>query len=116
MATFNCTKCDNISLSIKHSVRVPPKNPMSKDELVQTIQCSSCDFKGMALYKESRAGAIDDDHLNHDGYELDEASFAYLDELLSNSAKAEELAKLYAKSFQDSPIKIDWRGIFGITV
>jgi len=105
---FICPKCSENTLLIEKSVQVTPLNPMSNDELVQAISCP-CGFTGLGLYKESSAGASES--INHDGYELSEQSYHALLEILNNP---QELAKIYATSFADSPVEVNWRGIFGL--
>jgi len=112
MTSFQCPSCHDYTLHISASVDVAPKNPMSSEETVQTIACSACDFKGLALYLESH-----NDHVNHDGYELDLSSFEHLDTLLKktlggDTSAKQELQTMHNLSFADTPVKVQWRSIF----
>lgn len=110
---YECPRCDNASVVIQESVSMEPQNSLSNEEILQLIQCP-CDFHGMAIYKESTAGPLDRDGINHDGYELDTSSFEILSNLMKSKDKKnrEELAIIWKASFQDSPVKVNWRSIF----
>lgn len=117
MAKFWCPKTNGYTLEIVHSVSVTPTNPLSSDELIQTVQCSESGFRGIALYAESRAGALEDDAPNHDAFAVDDESYAAANELLEKIEQGDERAKitlqtLYETRFADGPIRIKWNSIF----
>lgn len=121
MAKFWCPKTNEYTLEIVHSVSVTPTNPLSSDEMIQTVFCPQSGFKGMALYKESHAGALDRDEANHDAFELDDESYAAANELLEKIEQEDESAKntlqtLYETHFAEGPIRIKWNSIFPMNV
>lgn len=121
MAKFWCPKTNEYTLEIAHSVSVTPTNPLSTDEMIQTVQCTQSGFKGIALYAESHAGALGDDSPNHDAFAVDDESFAAADELLEKIEQGDERAKatlqtLYETRFADGPIRIKWNSIFPMKI
>ncbi len=121
MTRFWCPKTNEYTLEIMHSVSVSPTNSLSSDEMIQTVLCPQSGFKGIALYKESHAGALDDDEANHDAFELDDESYAAANELLEKIEQGDERAKitlqtLYETHFADGPIRIKWNSIFPMKV
>jgi len=68
-------------LRITNSIELPPD--IRSDEIsLQTVVCSKCDLKGIAIYEESRRGRIDDDAFSHTGYQTDENSYSDLRTLI----------------------------------
>ena len=47
-----------------------PGDAASDEIALQSIACG-CGFHGIAVYEESRRGALDDDSFHHTGYRLD---------------------------------------------
>lgn len=112
MSRFQCPTCKSNELYISASVDVEPKNPLSSEETIQTIKCTSCNFTGLALYMESHNGSA-----NHDGYILDSESFVYLDELLKKALHDDISAKQRIQvwhnlNFENTPINVRWSTIF----
>jgi hypothetical protein len=65
---FRCPQCKSPgSLDIAASIELPPDS--RSDEIsLQVVACSDCQFRGLAVYEESRRGAIDSESWNHIGY------------------------------------------------
>ncbi len=65
MMSFTCPDCQRPdSLHITHKLELPPDG--RSDEIsLQIVACDDCEFRGMAVYEESRRGASDSWH--HDG-------------------------------------------------
>lgn len=65
---FSCPKCGvPDSLQITARLELPPDDLW--DELtLQVVACSTCRFRGLALYTESRRGALDSECWQHTGY------------------------------------------------
>ncbi len=69
MASFVCSACGTGNLRIVLFIELPPSG--DDDEItLQIIQCTACGFQGMAIYRESRHGAMDSESWSHTGYEL----------------------------------------------
>jgi hypothetical protein len=47
-----------------------PADARSDEITLQVVECSKCGFKGIAVYEESRRGALDQDSFSHTGYEI----------------------------------------------
>jgi hypothetical protein len=47
-----------------------PADARSDEIAVQTLRCGHCRFAAMAVYEESRRGALDDESIEHRGYRL----------------------------------------------
>ena len=69
-----CPECGSNTLEITQSLDLPPDG--RNDEIIlQVVQCGACKFHGLAVYGESRRGALDSDSWEHEGYRVDEQNF-----------------------------------------
>lgn len=57
------------TLKTTHSLELGPDH-RSDERTLQTIECSNCSFKGIAVYEESRRGSFDSESWHHDGYRV----------------------------------------------
>jgi len=57
------------SLNITLSLELPPDS-RSDEITLQVVECSHCEFRGVAIYEESRRGALDSESWQHDGYRV----------------------------------------------
>ena len=78
---FVCPACKRISLSITDRLELPPDS-RSDEITLQIIACASCRFKGIAVYEESRRGALFDESVDHRGYVVGEDDLARLRRLI----------------------------------
>jgi hypothetical protein len=66
---FTCPHCGTPgTLRITHRLELPP-DARSDEITLQVIRCSHCRFEGIAVYEESRRGALDSESFSHTGYE-----------------------------------------------
>jgi hypothetical protein len=70
--SFECPECSREkSLRIVSSIELPPDS--RSDEIsLQIIECSRCDFAAIAVYEESRRGALGSESVDHRGYRIHE--------------------------------------------
>jgi hypothetical protein len=68
---FLCPECSSSqrSLEIKARIELPPDS-RSDEITLQVVACSRCHFAGIAVYEESRRGALDDESFTHIGYRV----------------------------------------------
>lgn len=67
---FRCPDCSGVnSLNILNSIELPADN-RSDEITVQIIACRSCGLQGLAVYEESRRGALDRESIDHRGYRV----------------------------------------------
>jgi len=79
---FPCPKCSEPkSLSITLSFELPPDN-RSDEITLQIVECSQCGFAGIAVYEESRRGALDAESFHHTGYCVSAAGLRSLREMI----------------------------------
>jgi len=64
---FVCPRCGAKGLKIVKSMDLPPDR-RSDDVILQITECHSCSFKGLALYEESRRGAMGGESFEHTGF------------------------------------------------
>jgi len=57
-------------LKIVDRIEMPP-DARSDEITLQVIRCGVCNFEGIAVYEESRRGALDSETIDHYGYTLD---------------------------------------------
>jgi hypothetical protein len=79
---FQCPSCGGDSLEITFSLELPP-NDLDDESALQTVKCGSCDFLGIAVYRESRRGGVDSESWSHSGYEVSGETLEPLLETLS---------------------------------
>lgn len=71
MGAFVCPGCLHPQgLAIKASLQLPA-DARSDEIAVQVVACEACGFRGVAVYEESRRGALDSDSWEHTGYRVD---------------------------------------------
>ena len=78
---FTCPECKRRSLSITDRLELPPDS-RSDEIALQIVACASCSFKGIAVYEESRRGALDDESVDHTGYSVKRIDLAKLRRLM----------------------------------
>ncbi len=66
---FECPSCKINSLSITLSLELP-SDAQSDEITLQIVTCANCHFRGVAVYQESRRGALDSESWHHDGYQI----------------------------------------------
>ncbi len=67
---FVCPACSAPSLEITRSIDLG-STPIWDELALQVVGCNRCGFRGVAVYEESRRGALDQDIRHHTGYWLD---------------------------------------------
>lgn len=68
--SFVCPDCLTPgTLEITLSMQLP-SDSRSDDISVQVVECSHCGFQGVAVYEESRRGALDSEAWDHSGYRV----------------------------------------------
>lgn len=64
---FLCPACEaHKALRITASLELPPDS-RSDEITLQIVECARCDFAGVAVYQESRRGALDSESVDHAG-------------------------------------------------
>ena len=67
---FVCPECSRPkSLSIALRIELPPDS-RSDEITLQVVECSQCGFAGIAVYEESRRGALGSESFHHIGYRV----------------------------------------------
>ena len=66
---FLCPSCSTKSLRITSRIELPPDS-RSDEIALQIVECSRCGFAGVAVYEESRRGALDSESVDHTGYRV----------------------------------------------
>ncbi len=71
---FRCPDCGAPALHI-HQVMEFPSDARDDEISLQVVRCAACRFHGLAVYRESRRGALFDECWDHEGYRVPEADF-----------------------------------------
>jgi len=67
---FACPECSQRkSLRIALKIELPPDS-RSDEIALQVVECSQCGFGGVAVYEESRRGALGSESFHHIGYRV----------------------------------------------
>ncbi len=67
---FICPDCAAKTLAIILRLELPPDSRWDEITL-QTLACARCGFAGVAVYQESRRGALESETVHHDGYRVE---------------------------------------------
>jgi len=85
--SYLCPQCTNPkSLRIISRLELPPDS-RSDEITLQVVECSRCNFAGIAVYEESRRGALGDDHFDHYGYFVDKSDLMTLKNAINKCPK-----------------------------
>ena len=68
---FECPTCLKNTLHITTKIELPPDN-RSDEITLQLVKCTRCALQAIAIYEESRRGALDSELWNHTGYQVDD--------------------------------------------
>lgn len=80
---FRCPDCSAKTLTIVAALELAPDSKW--DELtLQTLACPRCSFSGVAVYQESRRGALDAEIVHHDGYPVGDADWKRLERAITS--------------------------------
>lgn len=71
---FMCPDCKSNALQIAHSLELPP-DAYDDEITLQVVRCAQCGFHALAVYRESRHGALDSESWRHEGYRVSEEDF-----------------------------------------
>jgi hypothetical protein len=66
---FLCPDCNRDAINIVSSLELPADS-RSDEITLQIITCEHCAFEGIAVYEESRRGALDSESYDHRGYHV----------------------------------------------
>jgi hypothetical protein len=71
--TFRCPDCSAAGwMRITRAIELPPDN-RSDEIMLQIVKCDRCRFEALAVYEESRRGALADESIDHRGYYVSKA-------------------------------------------
>lgn len=66
----DCGVCKTTNaIKIVQTLVLPPDS-RSDDIILQVVKCTQCGFKGLAVYEESRRGALDSESWSHTAYRV----------------------------------------------
>ena len=66
---FVCPECSVKSLKITSRIELPADS-RSDEIALQIVRCEGCGFAGIAVYEESRRGALGSESFDHTGYHV----------------------------------------------
>jgi hypothetical protein len=119
---FTCPDClVSGALTITKSITLPPDS-RSDDIILQIVRCRRCQFRGAAVYEESRRGGFDTESWDHRGYRLARKDLDTLDRLITdcptrndgrcNCQSHRALAKKNEYGRWQTPFEADWERSF----
>ncbi|GEM_PF-976297 len=78
---FECPQCQvKNSLQILTTLELGPAAG-ADETMIQLTECSHCEFQALAIYQESRGGALEGEAFSHQGYPLAKEQFQLLTDL-----------------------------------
>ncbi len=79
---FLCPECSSPrSLKISLKIELPPDS-RSDEIALQVVTCFQCGFAGIAVYEESRRGALDTESFDHRGYRVSADDLKAVNEMM----------------------------------
>jgi hypothetical protein len=85
---FQCPSCSSPrSLGITSKIELPPDARWDEIAL-QVVRCSRCDFWGLAVYEESRRGALDSEIVHHTGYYVKDEDLRSIQRLIQKCPRS----------------------------
>lgn len=79
---FACPQCSENNLAIGRSIELPADS-RSDEITLQVVKCEHCGFGGVAVYQESRRGALDSEAWEHVGYQINDPDLKIIVDLIS---------------------------------
>jgi hypothetical protein len=73
--TFRCPACAAPALEIGATLELPADADWDEITL-QVVTCTGCGLRALAVYRESRHGALDSEMVEHAGWRVNAADFA----------------------------------------
>jgi hypothetical protein len=86
---LRCPECTNRSLNIVLSLELP-SDSRSDEITLQIVDCRRCAFGGLAVYEESRRGALDSDSFDHTGYRIAAPDLAAVRKLMQRCPRPKD--------------------------
>jgi len=81
-----CPLCKGVgSFDITSSIELPP-DPWWDELTLQLVECSACQFRGVAVYRESRRGALDRESVDHSCFRVEDAERARVSAMIRECA------------------------------
>jgi len=80
---FTCPKCQSPdqTLNIVDSLELPPDS-LYDEITLQILKCSKCSFSGIAIYEESRRGALDNEFTSHTAYQIEKENLTKIKDMI----------------------------------
>jgi hypothetical protein len=80
--SFLCPECSTPK-SLRITFKLELLSDSRSDEIaLQIVECSHCGFAGIAVYEESRRGALDSESFDHTGYRVSADDLKILEETI----------------------------------
>ena len=113
--SFLCPDCSAKSLAIILALELAPDSRWDEITL-QTLACARCGFAGVAVYQESRRGALDSEIVHHDGYRVGGADLRRLERALKHCpAPGDRRCDCFAhRVFGNHDPSGRWNGLDGV--
>ncbi|MAT42599.1 MAG: hypothetical protein CL609_09675 [Anaerolineaceae bacterium] len=80
---MKCPTCKSKNIKITQTIELPPDG-INDEITLQTVECEHCDFYALAVYRESRRGALDSESWVHEGLRVSEGDFQTIRELIQS--------------------------------
>lgn len=81
---ISCPECSSeASLAVVRRIELPPDS-RSDEITLELLACGACEFRGAAVYQESRRGALDSESWEYHGYQMEPAALARLERSIAS--------------------------------
>ena len=113
--SFHCPDCSTKSLAIVLRLELEPDSCWDEITL-QTLACNRCGLTGLAVYQESRRGALDAEIVHHNGYRVGGADFKRVERAIKHCpAPGERHCGCFAhRVFGGKDSSGRWNGLDGV--
>jgi hypothetical protein len=115
---FRCPYCAQPdALEVSLSIQLPPDS-RSDEIFLQVVACQRCGFQGLAVYEESRRGALEHESWDHTGYHVEPGRLAAIVQAIESCPAPNNPACACSThrdlGWQDATGR--WKGIDGLTM
>jgi len=86
---LQCPECEAAALRIKEALELGP-DARSDEVSLQIVRCGACGLETVAVYEESRRGALDREQVNHTAYPATDDAMAEIARLIRSCTRPKD--------------------------
>jgi hypothetical protein len=88
---LQCPACESSALRVEAAIELG-SDDRSDEVALQVVACAACGFEAVAVYAESRRGALGDESVSHFAFPADPAAVAKVRRIIASCPRARDAA------------------------